>query len=274
MEKFNQLKDIIKSYGKVAVAFSGGVDSTFLMAVCHEVLGRENVKGYFMSSDLNSSQDQFDVNVLAEMNDWNYTVIKFDLWDHEEIVQNNPKRCYYCKKSILEKIMQQAQEDGFDTVIDGTNASDMDDCRPGLRAIEELDLNSPLKEAGLTKEEIRELSKKVYDLPTWNKPSGACLASRIPYDVKLSPENLHIVNEAESILTGLGYHGCRVRYHGNLARIELDPGDFHKFLDQDRLKVHEAFRELGFVYTTLDVLGYQVGSTNLVLEDQSEDTLS
>lgn len=274
MEKLNYLKNIIKSYGKVAVAFSGGVDSTFLMAICHEVLGKDNVKGYFVSSDLNASQDLFDVNVLGEMHDWNYEIVEFDLWGHEEIVKNSPNRCYYCKKALLTKLIDRAKADGYKHIVEGTNASDVEDFRPGLRAIEELTLESPLKESGLTKEEIRELSKKLYDLPTWNKPSSACLASRIPYGTSLSEENLKKVEEGENFLTGLGYYGCRVRYYGDLARIELDPKDFKKFLEQDRFKVHEAFKELGFIYTTLDILGYQVGSTNLVLEDECEDTLS
>lgn len=268
MKKFEQLKENLKKLDNIAIAFSGGVDSTFLMAVAHDVLGPENVMGFFVLSPLNPKRDRFEVQVLADMQDWDYETIEIDPWEIEEIGENSSQRCYYCKKAIFTQVIKEAKKLGYKTLADGTNLTDDGDFRPGIEALEELEIISPLREVGLNKEDIRTLSKEIYDLPTWNKPSSACLASRIPYGTPLTLENLEIVDEAEDYLHNIGYMACRVRYHGNLARIELNPKDFERFMKDDRKNVQKAFERLGFVYVALDIMGYRSGSTNLVLEEK------
>lgn len=268
MNKLDALKENLSKLDHLAIAYSGGVDSSFLMAVTHDVLGPEKVLGFFAESPLNPQRDQYEAQVVAEMNGWKIQRVKIDPWSNLEISNNEPDRCYFCKKNIFESILSKAKENGFKNLADGTNLDDKDDIRPGIKALDELNVISPLLEVGLSKEEIRKLSKEEYNLPTWNKPSAACLASRIPYGTKLTLENLRIVDEAENHLHGLGYRNCRVRYHGNLCRIELDTHDFEKFMTQDRLGVQEAFRELGFIYVTLDIAGYRMGTANLALEEK------
>lgn len=268
MNKLDQLKENLSKLDQVLVAYSGGVDSTFLMAAAHEVLGPDRVKAIFVVSPLNPKRDQYEAQVVAEMRDWKVQNLYIDPWANEEISGNSKDRCYFCKRTIFEKISQEAKKLGYTTIVDGSNLDDLDDIRPGMRALDELEIISPLLEAKLTKEEIRHYSKEVYDLPTWNKPSAACLASRIPYGTPLTKENLAMVDQAESHLHGLGYRDCRVRYHDKLCRIELNPRDFQRFMDQDRLGVQEAFNKIGFVYVTLDIAGYRMGTANLVLEEK------
>lgn len=268
MNKLSVLKKNLGKLDQLLVAYSGGVDSSFLMAVAHEVLGPDRVQAIFVASPLNPQRDRYEAHVVAEMNGWKIKTVSIDPWENKEISGNGRDRCYFCKKTIFEKIGQEALALGYSNIADGSNFDDLDDIRPGMKALDELNIVSPLLEAKLTKDEIRLYSKEVYDLPTWNKPSAACLASRIPYDTELTEDNLRMVDEAENFLHGLGYRGCRARYHDKVCRIELNPNDFDKFMAQDREVVQKALEEIGFVYVALDIVGYRMGATNLVLEEK------
>ena len=266
MDMFEKLRTIIEPYGSVAIAYSGGVDSSFLMAAATEILGAENVLGIYVENDLHPKREKFDAYVMAEMLGWKVKVISVGLDSDPRIAENTKDRCYYCKSAAFKTILDYAKEKGFSTVMDGTNCDDLGEYRPGLKALEELKIVSPLKEAGFGKEDVRKVSKARYDLPTWNKPSNSCLATRIPYGTPLTHENLATVEKGEVFLHQLGYLVCRMRLHGNLARIELPVEDFAKFMSLHRETVSDYFKELGVLYTTLDVLGFRSGSQDESLE--------
>lgn len=265
-EMFEKLRSIIEPYGSVAVAYSGGVDSSFLMAAAAEILGAGNVLGIYVENDLHPKREKFDAYVMAEMLGWKVKVVSVGLESDPRIAENTKDRCYYCKRAAFQTIREHAKEAGFSTVMDGTNCDDLGEYRPGLKALGELDIVSPIREAGLGKEDVRKISKSRYDLPTWNKPSNSCLATRIPYGTPLTPDNLEIVEKGEIFLHELGYLVCRMRLHGHLARIELPVEDFTKFMSLHREKVSDYFKELGILYTTLDVLGFRSGSQDEGLE--------
>jgi uncharacterized protein len=262
--KKQKLEEYLKSLGKVAVAFSSGVDSTFLLKVCKDVLG-ENAIAITIKTCSVPERELEESAVFCEKEGIRQMIIELDQMAIEGFEDNPPDRCYICKKALFSNMMNVAAECGFDHVAEGSNMDDMGDYRPGMKAISELNVLSPLREAGLTKADIRELSREL-GLPTWNKPSFACLATRFVYGEKITREKLRMIEMAEQRLMDMGFSQFRVRIHGNLARIEVDPSEFGKIMSSDTASsLNEYLQELGFKYVTLDLGGYVTGSMNKVL---------
>jgi len=258
-QKLEKLKQILKSLDSVLIAFSGGVDSSFLAKVAYDVLG-DNAIAVTADSSLYTEVEE--AKEVAEEIGIKHEVFSTEELDISEFSSNPPDRCYYCKKELFSKLWKIAEEKGLKHVIDGTNYDDLGDYRPGMKATAELNVLSPLKETKLTKSEIRELSKK-FGLKTWNKPSMACLASRFPYGTAITNEKLSVVGEAEKFLRELGIRQLRVRHHKDIARIEVLPEDMNIFLQNGiREKVVEKFKQLGYTYIALDLGGYRTGSMN------------
>ncbi|MDR1363617.1 MAG: ATP-dependent sacrificial sulfur transferase LarE [Spirochaetaceae bacterium] len=259
-EKYSALIRFISGVKSAAVAFSGGVDSSFLCLAAVEALGKNAVAVTVVSPMLPQSEIDCAKRVAA------FTGIKHILINEEHIdeeVAANPRdRCYYCKKIEFGRIMEAAREHGAFVVFDGSNMDDLNDYRPGMRALAELKICSPLREAGLNKAEIRELSKR-FNLPTWNKPSFACLASRIPYGERIDSKKLSRVEKAEDFLRSEGFVQFRVRSHGDIARIEVARNERNRFFDEDVLdRASKAIKSLGFLYAAFELEGYVMGSLN------------
>lgn len=262
-KKLKDLKEYLKRLQSVAVAFSSGVDSTFLLKVAHDTLQDKAIAVTAKSA----SFPQREINeAIAFCHKENIQHIIFDSEELDiEGFSHNPKnRCYLCKKELFEKMKIISQEYQIPHIIEGSNLDDMGDYRPGLQAIAELDIKSPLRKVGLTKEDIRILSKQL-GLSTWNKQSFACLSSRFVYGEEITEEKLHMVDQAEQFLLDKGYHQVRVRIHDKMARIEIQSKDFQKLMD-DRIDIIRHFKLIGFTYITLDLIGYRMGSMNEVLK--------
>ena len=260
-EKYNVLTDYIKSLESVAVAFSGGVDSTLLLKAAHDVLGDKAIavtasSCSFPERELNEAKNFCSQNGIVQI-----------ICVSEELeidgFRNNPKnRCYLCKRELFTKISEIAREHNIANIVEGSNLDDLGDYRPGLQAVEELGVKSPLRFAGLNKAEIRQLSWEL-GLPTWNKPSFACLASRFVYGETITEEKLSMIDRAEQLLIDLGFYQVRVRLHGEIARIEILPQDFTLIIrDEIRTRIYDTLKDLGFSYVTLDLKGYRTGSMN------------
>lgn len=264
--KLDKLKQYLKRLESVAVAYSGGVDSTFLLSVAHEVLG-ENVIAVTARSSTYPEREFREAADFVRQNGIRHAVVVSEELDIEGFVDNPPDRCYYCKRELLMKVHDVAWANHIRHIVEGSNVDDLGDYRPGMRAIKELGVLSPLKEAGMGKEEIRMLSKKM-NIPTWNKPAFACLASRFPYGEKITKEKLHLIDQAEQFLLDLGFRQVRVRHHGDMARIEVARAERQKFFDMELLdKIHDRLKQLGFTYIALDLKGYRTGSMNETLTD-------
>ena len=258
--KLENLKTYLRSLGSLAVAYSSGVDSTFLLKVAHDVLGDKAIAITATSSFYPKRESQ-EASDFCKSKGIKRIIVASEELDIPEIRHNPTNRCYLCKKDLFTKILSIAKENGIDNVAEGSNMDDMGDYRPGLKAIAELGIKSPLRECDLYKEEIRALSKEM-GLPTWNKPSIACLASRFVYGEEITIQKLKMVEKAEEALLKLGFKQFRVRIHGeNLARIEVLPADLEKLFSL-RETISKALHEVGFTYITMDLSGYRTGAMN------------
>ena len=265
-EKHTVLVNILKELGSVAIAYSGGVDSTYLMKAAHDALG-----GHMVA--LTARACLFPEREMAEAVEYcskegiRQVVVDFDALGVEGFAENPSTRCYICKSALMKSLKAVARENGMRHVAEGSNTDDESDYRPGMVAVKEQGIVSPLREAGLSKSEIRELSREM-GLPTWDKPSFACLASRFPYGEIITAKRLKMVEEAERMLMDMGIRQVRVRRHGDVARIEADGRGFELIADEKhRTEIYERFKKIGFQYVSLDLIGYRTGSMNEALSE-------
>ena len=265
--KYTALKEYLAGLGSLAVAFSGGVDSTFLLRVATDVLGDRVIavtakSASFPGRELREAQEYCTAQGIRHF------VVESEELNIEGFRQNPVNRCYLCKHELFGKILAMAHREGIAYVAEGSNMDDTGDFRPGLKAVAELGVLSPLRSVQLYKEEIRELSKDL-GLPTWEKPSFACLASRFVYGEEITEEKLRMVDRAEQLLRDLHFHQLRVRIHGSIARIEVLPDEFSRLVsDEIRSMVVRKLKEFGFSYVTMDLTGYRTGSMNETLNPQ------
>ena len=252
-----ELEEKLKKLEKVAIAYSGGIDSSFLLFVANKVLQKENVLAIIANGAMVAREDYHDAIQFLKENNFKYKEIEYNPLNIIEFRENHKDRCYYCKKSLMQSIIDEAKNNGFVNVLDGKNADDLKVYRPGNKATEELGIISPLAELKIDKSMIREEARKL-EIKFWNKPSNSCLATRFPYNTTLTIEDLTKVEKSEEIIKALGIERVRMRVHGNIARIEVEKRDFTKILDNE--EIVDNIKKLGFNYVTLDLKGIKSGS--------------
>ena len=270
--KRTALKKYLEAFDNLAVALSGGVDSAVLLAEAHDVLG-ERLMAITARAPIYPEQDLADAdNLCADLGVF-HLVVDFKAMEHDDFVSNSPRRCYFCKKALFAQLFTVIAPLGMVNLAHGANADDLDDYRPGMQAAREAGVKAPLLDAGLTKNEIREIARQ-RGLTVWNKPAMACLATRIPYGQPIALQALQQVVAAESCIADAGVKGCRVRHHGTLARLELPVEQFPLLIgDSMRLKVVDRLRTLGFDHVCLDMEGYVSGSMNRALKNGEKENV-
>ena len=267
-DKYQRLKEILTGMDKVLVAYSGGTDSSLVLKVAYDVLGERVVAMTAVSASLPAAE-RAEAEQIAQGIGARHILVDSDETSDPEYLANTPNRCFFCKKETYGKLTSYAGEHGFTTIVDGTNADDSTDFRPGRKAASEYHVRSPLLEAGFSKAEIRQLSKEL-GLPNWDKPAAACLSSRVPYGTPITVDVLSQVERAEAVLLGLGLRQLRVRHHGAVARIEAEPNDFAKLLEH-RDEIVSNLKAIGYAYVALDLAGFRSGSMNDVIQKTIEE---
>ena len=264
LKKYEDLKVLLKGFGSLAVAFSSGVDSTFLLYAAKEALG-DHVIAITAQSCSFPKRELNEAKAFCKQQHIRHFICESEELEIEGFSHNPKNRCYLCKHELFEKIWEIAEREHIAVIAEGSNLDDNGDYRPGLQAVAELGIQSPLRSIGFTKEDIRSLSRYL-GLPTWNKQSFACLSSRFVYGETISKERLDMVDRAEQLLLDLGFHQVRVRIHGIIARIEIMPEEFQKMVQEDiRNQITASFKSYGFSYVTMDLTGYRTGSMNEVI---------
>lgn len=263
-DRLKQIRLHLKKIGPLVVAYSGGTDSTFLLKVAHDVL-HDQVIAITAQSAIHPKRELKEAVEFTRINGIKHIIIKTRELKVKAFTDNPPNRCYLCKYPLFSQIKEVAEKYNIQNIAEGSNVDDLGDYRPGMKALKELGIISPLKDVGLGKDVIRKLSKQM-GLPTWDKPAFACLASRFPYGEKITLGKLAMVDKAEEYLLNLGFEQVRVRHHGDMARIEVADKERKMFFDLHLMEnIYKKFREIGYTYTSLDLKGYRIGSMNEVL---------
>ncbi len=266
-QKLTQLKEILLEMQSVAIAYSGGTDSTLVLKVAHDILGKQAIGLTAVSASL-PAQELTEAQEIARQIGVEHVMLESRETQDPRYLENSPERCYFCKTNVLDELIAYAREAGYQYILDGTNADDAHDHRPGRRAAKERGVRSPLLEAELGKAEIRHLARQL-QLPNWDKPAAACLSSRVPYFTPINLETLAQIEAAENVLRNLGLRQLRVRHHDQIARIEVEPADLETVLAQ-REAITSQLQSLGYTYITLDLAGFRSGSLNTVLKSNGQ----
>ncbi len=260
--KLERMREIIRSLDRVVVAFSAGVDSTLVLKVAVDELGREKVIAATSHTDSLAEKEYWEAIRLAELVDAPHVIVETDEFQDPNYLANPANRCYFCKTALYTRLEALASERGFRAIVNGANADDLGDWRPGLQAADEHGVRAPVAEAGLTKADVRVLSRR-FELPTYDKPASPCLSSRVQYGEAITPRKLRMVESCEAFLREMGLEVCRVRHHDKLARIEVPPQEIARLAEPEtRRVIDEHFRSVGYSYVALDLTGFRSGSMN------------